>query len=310
MHRFKNILVGVDLEADSRTLSGKLSPQNDEAIDRGIDLAARNRAQLCFVSVLDPGHSTGRLVDDSKSGHANVFDEAHMLLDAIVSRSEQRGIETESRVLLGKGWWRMIQDVLLYQHDLVIVGTRREGFLDRLLYGSTAMKLLRKCPCPVWITKPSGGVPMTSVLVAHDLGAVGRYALDLGIMLSREYDLQLHVLHAVEHLPKGDPTGFGIHDDVTAQLHDQARDRILTELGTVKLNRSPQVRVVSGSPEPAILETVQERSIDLVVMGTIGRSGLSGSLTGNTAERLLPRLQCSLLALKPDGFLCPIRIEA
>lgn len=310
MRRFKNILVGVDLEANNRTLSEKLSPQNVEAIDRGIDLAARNGSQLCFVSVLDPGQTADRLVDDSKSGHANVFDEAHMLLGAIVSRSEQRGIEAESRVLLGTGWLRMIQEVLLHQHDLLVVGTRREAFPDRLLYGSTAMKLLRKCPCPVWITKPSNGVPMTSVLVAHDLGAVGRHALDLGVMVSQEYDLQLHVLHAVEHLPRGDPTGFGIHDEVAAQLHDQARDRILTELGTVELNRAPHVIVVNGSPEPAILETVREHSIDLVIIGTIGRSGLSGSLIGNTAERLLPRLKCSLLALKPDGFNPPVTIEA
>lgn len=47
----------------------------------------------------------------------------------------------------------------------------------------------------------------------------------------------------------------------------------------------------------------------LVVMGTIGRSGIRGMITGNTAERLLPRLHCSLLAVKPDGFQCPVDPE-
>jgi universal stress protein E len=309
MNRFKNILVGVDLENDHRTLSGNLTAENQEAVERGIELAARNNAQICFVTALNPGSTTDRLIHDARTNAPNVFDEAHALLNMISSMAHQRGIQTESRVHLGEGWVRIIEDVLKHQHDLVVIGTRSKGIIDQLRYGSTAMKLLRKCPCPVWVTKPSDGIPMTSILVAHDLGPVGRHALDLGVTLSQAYDLQLHILHGIEYLPIGDPTGFGMPSDIATDLHQSAHDRILVELTGCELARTPKIQIINGTPESAILETIHRESIDLVVMGTIGRAGLAGILMGNTAERLLSRLQCSLLALKPDEFLCPIQID-
>jgi universal stress protein E len=309
MNRFRNVLIGIDLESGHQTLSGSLTAGNEEAVERGMDLAERNGAKLCFVAVLDAAHTADRLVHDARTNDPNIFDEAHALLSMFAAKAHQRGLEVDSRVHLGKSWVKIIEDVLRYEHDLVIVGTRSKGTMDQLRYGSTAMKLLRKCPCPVWVTRPSDGIPMTSLLVAHDLGPVGRYALDIGVALSKEHDLQLHVLHAIEILPVGDPTGFGIASDVAANMHHEARERILLELSMSGLARPPVVRVVSGAPETAILEIIEKNNIDLVIMGTIARSGLAGILTGNTAERLLPRLQCSLLALKPDDFLCPIQIH-
>ncbi len=309
MNHFQNILVGIDLGTHVEELSGALSPPNQEAVDRGIALAEKNGARLCFISVLDAGDTTRRLIHDAHGDTSNVFDEAHALLGQLATRAKQRGISTEVRVLMGKSWLKLIREVMKHHHDLIIVGTRHEGAIDRVLFGSTAIKLLRKCPCPVWVTRPSDGLPLTSVLVAHDLRAVGRHALRLGIELARSGDLQLFVLHAIEQLPLGDPTGFGITPDDAAELHRDARERILAELGDAALQRPPEIRVISGSPEPAILELIEQESIDLLIMGTIGRSGIAGVLTGNSAERLLPRLQCSLLAVKPDDFVSPVESE-
>ena len=54
---------------------------------------------------------------------------------------------------------------------------------------------------------------------------------------------------------------------------------------------------------------VHEQSVDLVVMGTVARSGVSGIIMGNTAEQILDQLGCSVLALKPEGFVCPIKLQ-
>ena len=309
MNHFHNILVGVDLGTGVQSLSGALSAANAEAVERALVLAESCHARLCFVSVLDAHDTTQRLVHDVRGDASNVFDEAHALLGQFVERAKQRGITAEARVLMGKTWLKLIREVLKCHHDLVIVGTRHEGAVDRVLFGSTAMKLLRKCPCPVWVTKPSDGLPLSSVLVAHDLHAVGRHALDLGVALAKCYDLQLFVVHAIEQLPLGDPTGYGITPVEAKELHHDARERILVEVGGAELQRPPEIRVVSGSPEPAITELIKQESIDLLIMGTIGRAGIRGVLTGNTAERLLPRLPCSMLAVKPDEFQCPVESE-
>jgi len=60
-----------------------------------------------------------------------------------------------------------------------------------------------------------------------------------------------------------------------------------------------------GEPEGVVPECAVAGGIDLVVMGTVARSGVVGLLMGNTAERVLRNLPCSVLAVKPDGFVSP-----
>jgi universal stress protein E len=61
-------------------------------------------------------------------------------------------------------------------------------------------------------------------------------------------------------------------------------------------------------PDEGIHKFLLEHPIDLVAMGTIGRKGLMGVMIGNTAERILPELSCSLLAVKPKDFVSPIHL--
>ncbi|RPH48397.1 MAG: universal stress protein UspA, partial [Lysobacterales bacterium] len=66
------------------------------------------------------------------------------------------------------------------------------------------------------------------------------------------------------------------------------------------------VQLVEGEPERAISHFVDRNGVDLVVMGTVARSGIPGLVMGNTAERVLQRLRGSVLAIKPPGFVSPI----
>jgi len=58
---------------------------------------------------------------------------------------------------------------------------------------------------------------------------------------------------------------------------------------------------------PAI---AHELAVDLVVMGTVARTGIAGFFMGNTAESILTQLDCSVLTIKPPGFISPITLEA
>jgi nucleotide-binding universal stress UspA family protein len=64
--------------------------------------------------------------------------------------------------------------------------------------------------------------------------------------------------------------------------------------------------LVEGEPERAISHFVDRNGVDLVVMGTVARSGIPGVVMGNTAERVLQRLHGSVLAVKPPGFVSPV----
>lgn len=76
---------------------------------------------------------------------------------------------------------------------------------------------------------------------------------------------------------------------------------------------SPPVRVhlldeIGILPDQGILQFIKQNAIDLLVMGTIARGGVAGVMIGNTAERLMPELSCSLLAVKPKDFVSPVRL--
>jgi nucleotide-binding universal stress UspA family protein len=63
-----------------------------------------------------------------------------------------------------------------------------------------------------------------------------------------------------------------------------------------------------GSSVSVIRSVADEIEADLMVMGTVCRTGAAGFLIGNTAETVIPDLTCSLLAVKPDGFISPLQI--
>jgi len=56
-------------------------------------------------------------------------------------------------------------------------------------------------------------------------------------------------------------------------------------------------------------QAVRKLAVDIVVMGTIGRSGLAGVVMGNTAEKVFSAVECSVVAVKPEGFQTDIPLE-
>ena len=68
-----------------------------------------------------------------------------------------------------------------------------------------------------------------------------------------------------------------------------------------------KVHHLHGSAEELIPRWVDNEDVDTLVMGTIARSGIQGLVIGNTAENILQAIRCSLVALKPEGFVSPIK---
>ena len=66
---------------------------------------------------------------------------------------------------------------------------------------------------------------------------------------------------------------------------------------------------LEGDAYEIIPELAEEKKVDLVVMGTVARTGLPGFFMGNTAESILNQLNCSVLAIKPEGFVSPVMLD-
>ncbi|MGL4219944.1 MAG: universal stress protein, partial [Shewanella sp.] len=64
--------------------------------------------------------------------------------------------------------------------------------------------------------------------------------------------------------------------------------------------------VKEGLPEDVIPELAEQLDAELVILGTVGRTGFSAALIGNTAEHVIDSINCDLLAIKPDGYKSPL----
>ncbi len=309
MKRFTNILVGVDLAAESHLVSKELSPPTEEVIERALWLAKLNSARLLFTYSLDVCAKTQRLIQEDQGSDSTVVNQANEVLGMLVERASQEGIESEFRVEFGKSWVNIIRQVLRNAHDLVIVGTRHAGQVKSFLVGSTGIKLLRKCPCPAWIVQPQPDQTITSILVAHDLSPVGNLAMQLGCSMAQLHDAQLHVLHSVEYPEFDSMLPQLISAEQAADYRRQAEEHIAAQLNSFDLSLPAQVHLVTDSPDVAVLDYIDHHHVELLVMGTVARAGITGVITGNNAERLLPQIPCSVLAVKPAGFESPITLE-
>ena len=215
---------------------------------------------------------------------------------------------------------RMIRHVLREVHDLLI--KEAEPIEDGLGFTSLDMTLLRKCPCPVWlarpITRPRGEIRVAVAVSAdnreqaeHDLAV---RLLTLARSLADSCNGELAIVSCwdfeFERFLRSN-TRVNIPADImqhtlqaTQDTHQVEIGRLIEEAG---IGGRFHVNRLRGRPEKMIPVFVRNRSIDILVMGTVARSGILGYIMGNTAESIMHKLACALLALKPGGFVSPIR---
>jgi universal stress protein E len=69
-----------------------------------------------------------------------------------------------------------------------------------------------------------------------------------------------------------------------------------------------EVYLLKGEAGAMITKLAQAKVVDLIVMGTVSRAGIAGLLIGNTAEKVLQQVECSILTIKPEGFITPVKL--
>lgn len=316
MSHFQNILVGVDLLQAEQAGSATFSPPVEEAIKHALWLAEKTSAAITFFSAVEVPQDDRYPQQPDEGPLAHRIEHAGRgALEQLVRRAAARGVQASCELVRGEGWIEITRAVLRHAYDLAIVGTRNLGTVERFLFGSTAMKLLHNCPCPVWITRPEHHPMPANLLVASDFSAVSDEALRLAQGIGTLTGARVHLLHAVDY-PLDRLWSTGLLDSSTRAYHDQvnaeAREALEQQLARVAAGAatpSVEIHVVEGLSiaDTAILEFVERNHIDLLVMGTMARGGIPGVFIGNTAERLVTHVQCSLLAVKPVDFHCPIR---
>ena len=309
MQRFKNILL-------------VLSPEVEEtvAVDKVVSLARQNGARLTFFSVLKepPGLGYGESVVQRQL--ASAISERREWLRGLTIPLQDDNIDLGINVVEGAAFLEIIRQVLREQHDLVITTAEEKKGIHTRLFGTTSMHLMRKCPCPVWVIKRTKNRPFTRILAAVDPStsdpkrdSLNQQILQLATSMARNEAADLHIIHVWHLFGEGYVSNRMSEQNLQeAKTHDkeQRKRRFDNLLDCVDFtDLKPHLHLIEGDPEDCIPELVAAQGIDLLVMGTVCRTGIAGFLIGNTAEEVLNQVDCSVLTLKPEGFVTPVTLE-
>lgn len=212
----------------------------------------------------------------------------------------------------------IIQEVINARHDLVLKMAHQYGRLGAVLFTPTDWHLLRKCPCPVWIVKdqpwPEGGkalvaVNLTSEEPHHD--ALNEKLLSETLQLAEKVNkTEVHLVGAYPvtpiniaiELPDFDPSSY---NNAIRGQHLIAM-KALRQKFAINENRT---HVEKGLAEDVIPSLATSLDAGIVVLGTVGRTGLSAAFLGNTAEQVIDSLRCDLLVIKPDNDQSPMAVD-
>jgi len=314
MKRFKNILC----YSDSAEGGGSV-------LERAVDLALRNRGRLTVTGVVDKlPRDLQMLVPVTPPADLQdlALQDLQKRLEKLVRPFRQRGLRLSIEALIGTPFLEITRAVLRHQYDLVML-TAEGGGLKQPLLGSTSLHLMRKCPCPVWVLKPGPHRHFERILAAvnpdpydEEHREVDTTIMELATSLARLQGSALRVVHTWDVAEENVLRHWYKHL-AAAEVDRIVRDTHATH--EVWLNEliakhpltgiAHNVHLLRGEPAAVIIQQAAKNSIDLIVMGTVGRTGIPGFLIGNTAETVLRQVNCSVLAVKPAGFVTPVKLE-
>lgn len=324
MRRFKNILCVMEPEAASQS-----------ALERAVALAETNQSNLTVATVIKHTPEGNRLVElESGDLQAKLMDAQTKWLETLIEPFRSR-VDVNILVLTGTPFLEIIRAVLRTGYDMVIKCPESPDWLDRLFSGDD-MHLLRKCPCPVWMVKPGTRKSYQRVLAAVDVDdnyppaeletrqLLNGMVMEIAGALAVSEFAELHVVNAWEAIGESAMRHSAFmsqpEDAVNAyvekvRLHHALRLDELMRDTSAKLGSGamdylkPQLHLVKGSARKEIPALASQLQVDCIVMGTVARTGIRGFIMGNTAETILEQIDCSVLAIKPSGFITPVTLE-
>ena len=304
------------------------------ALERAVTLAENNQASLTVLAVA-PHITVGIGMPDggpiSASLQATVVSAHAEALENLAAPYRER-IKIQTRVLVGTPFLEIIREVLRGKYDMVIKVPEIRDWLDHL-FSSDDMHLLRKCPCPVWLIKPEKQKSYRCIVAAVDVDdtypsdelhtrqALNRQILETAFSLALSEFADLHIVHAWDviaesalrdrYLHTADKEIIVYADEVRGR-HAAGLDALMGEtasnMGRDTLDYlKPNIHLVKGSARKEIPGLARRVEADLVIMGTVARTGIPGFIMGNTAETILNQIDCSVLAIKPPGFVTPVK---
>ena len=250
-----------------------------------------------------------------------VKDEQEKRLTAIANRltHQFQGLTVTTRVVIGRAFKHIIEIAEQQHADIIVIDANRGYKSLATQYGSTTRHLMRKSPVPVWTLAQDAKKQSLNIAVAVDITVTNEDGVSLNKKLLKSacniaegYGAKVTLIHCWTLYGESYFRNWEGKEELDiALLEEQERnqrkalcEKLIEETG---VNADVvSIKMIHGSPSEFIPGFMEKHDFDLLVMGTMCRTGIAGFLIGNTAESVLDKLHCSVLTYKPDSFSSPV----
>jgi len=238
-------------------------------------------------------------------------------LEALAGALRSEGLRVRIRVRWDYPVYEsIVREALREKSDLVVAESQRHTRLARVVLSNTDWQLIRLCPAPVLFVKTARPYERARILAAVDpMHAHAKPAgleddiLAAGRQLAELFNGRLHAIHVYQFAT---PFTSGVLMEpvpLPVNVTERQRERVTREFDALlKAYELPARRrhLRAGNAAEEITTVAGKIEAGVVVMGAVSRSGLKRLFVGSTAERLIDRLNCDVLVLKPAGFRSPV----
>ncbi|KYL35741.1 MULTISPECIES: universal stress protein UspE [Pseudoalteromonas] len=295
-----------------------IDPTKDDqnALARSIDLAKKSGASItAFMTVYDFSYEMTTMLsgDEREAMRKAVLKDRELWLKDLVSPYQNININTQV-IWHNRPYEAIINTVINDKYDLVIKGTHQHGALKAVIFTPTDWHLVRKCPTPVLFVKDMAWPAHGNILAAVNAVSENAQHLSLNKRIIKDAQFLCELANAKLNLVNAYPAtpvniaieipefNPGLYNESVKKHHIESTNELANEFNLT----SDQCFIEEGLPEDVIPDVAKRLNSELVVIGTVGRTGLSAALVGNTAEHVIDSLDCDVLALKPDGYVSPL----
>jgi universal stress protein E len=294
MSQLKKIIVGHDLRSGG-----------DLALSSAAVLAGRCGAALRLVHVVEELHFYQRMSHPLQPPYTleEIAQRTGVKLQALATRPALAGLRVEYEVRTGKPFVELIIARRAWQADLIVVGGAHE---QEHFLGSTSERVVHKAMVPVMVAKKGLSAGARTFLVPTDFSDCAKKAAKEALMLAEAFHGRIIFFHVVDLYPLytvsyTDDFGVAVPLPPPApEVIESEWQEFLSGLSLKKVDWEKYTE--EGEAATAILRQAEQKGIDLIVMGTHGRTGLEYMLLGSVAEKVVRRAHCPVLTIRPEAF--------
>lgn len=233
-------------------------------------------------------------------------------LKKFVAEAEVGAVSVNAEVRIGHPFTELVEACRAHSADLLVMGAKGSRNEPHRV-GAITAKCVRKAPVDVLVVREDATGPFKKIVTCVDFSENSAKAVQEALHLAQQDRASLDCLHVYQSAIAMSLDYGSFAPPLPVTVDPGAVDRwrkdleafltpLTTEAGGVQVNPLIKERV---NIREAILEHVTEVHADLVVLGTRGKTGLRELLIGTTAETIVQHAPCSILAVKPDGFVVP-----